>query len=287
MMALDPTTLQKLKDYFALREDITMAFIFGSQAKNSAIAESDTDIAVYFKPESRYLEWEEAREYPATNDVWGAVGKIAKTENTDLVVLNKAPSSLAKEILETGIPLLIRDRQLYWRFLFLVSDAAEDFIHIAQDWWQIRARSQSLSENDRLQLLRLLDFIKTEMADLSRFQKVDQRTYQNDRDTQRNLERWVERLAIALIDIAKVILSSEKKKAIQQSYKDMVTAFGWTMGVAEPTIKIMGDFAELRNLLAHEYLDLRYAKIRPFLDHAESVYTSVIAYAKQYADITP
>src|SRR3989338_751236 len=284
-MALDQQTIQKLKDYFASRDDVSMAFVFGSQAKGTAIAESDTDIAVYFKPEGRALEWERKQEFPNEDQIWTDIGRIADTASTDLVVLNRAASPIVKRILEAGLPLLIRNRALYWHLLFLVSDATEDFLQIAESWWQIRARSQSLTADDRILLLRLLDFINIELSELPKFQKVDQFTYQNDRDMQRNLERWIERLAISLIDIAKTILSSEKKKALGQSYKDMVMDLGWSMDIAEASIKLMGDFAELRNLLAHEYLDLRYAKIRPFLDNAERIYAEVISYAKRYAEI--
>jgi len=284
-MALDQQTIQKLKDYFASRDDVSMAFVFGSQAKGTAIAESDTDIAVYFKPEGRALEWERKQEFPNEDQIWTDIGRIADTASTDLVVLNRAASPIVKRILETGLPLLIRNRALYWHLLFLVSDATEDFLQIAKSWWQIRARSQSLTADDKILLLRLLDFVNIELSELPKFQKVDQFKYQNDRDMQRNLERWIERLAISLIDIAKTILSSEKKKALGQSYKDMVMDLGWSMDIAEASIKLMGDFAELRNLLAHEYLDLRYAKIRPFLDNAERIYAEVISYAKRYAEI--
>ncbi|MBF8277415.1 MAG: Polbeta protein [Candidatus Brocadiaceae bacterium] len=36
-----------------------MAFLFGSYAKATAHRESDVDIAVYFRPKTKYLEWEE------------------------------------------------------------------------------------------------------------------------------------------------------------------------------------------------------------------------------------
>ena len=275
-------TIQKLKDYFEKREDISMAFLFGSQAKGQVHKQSDTDIAVYFKVEDRQLEWEETKEYQNESEIWSAVEKIAETQSTDLVVLNRAPSTLAYDVISTGIPLLIRDKSLYWRFLFLVSEAAEDFYQISQEWMDIRARSQSLGDKDKNTLLRLVDFTENEINHLQDFVDVDQHTYERNRDIQLKLERWIERLAISLIDIAKLILSSEKKKALQSSSVEMVKSLGWAMNVSEIEVNLMGKFAELRNLLAHQYLDLRYAQIRSFLDNSEPIYHKVIVFAKEY-----
>lgn len=44
--------IEQLKDYFAERDDIVMAFLFGSRAKSRSQALSDWDIGVYFTPES-------------------------------------------------------------------------------------------------------------------------------------------------------------------------------------------------------------------------------------------
>ena len=56
--------IKQLKTYFENRDDIVMAFLFGSQAKGRAHQGSDWDIAVYFKPKVVSVEWEEqGREY--------------------------------------------------------------------------------------------------------------------------------------------------------------------------------------------------------------------------------
>ncbi|HID95445.1 MAG TPA: nucleotidyltransferase domain-containing protein [Candidatus Latescibacteria bacterium] len=43
--------IAKLKDYFERRDEIVMAFLFGSWAKRLRHTDSDVDIAVYFKPD--------------------------------------------------------------------------------------------------------------------------------------------------------------------------------------------------------------------------------------------
>ncbi len=117
-----------------------MAFLFGSYAKGRQISESDLDVAVYFRPESGELEWETNLDY-GEDSLWLDLDRVAG-QNTDLVVLNRAPAGLASEILRTGIPLVIKDRNLYLRLLNLVSQAAEDFRTVTEDWWAIKERSR-------------------------------------------------------------------------------------------------------------------------------------------------
>jgi predicted nucleotidyltransferase len=50
--------ISKLHDYFEKIEEVSMAFVFGSWEKNQECIESDIDIAVYFKPKTEILEWQ-------------------------------------------------------------------------------------------------------------------------------------------------------------------------------------------------------------------------------------
>ncbi len=123
-----------------------MAFLFGSHAKGQALFDSDVDIAVYFKPEERRLEWEEKKEYPGVTEIWTEAEKILG-ENVDVLILNKAPSLIAFDVLRTGIPLVIKDGLLYLRFLLFISSAAMDYKEFVEDYWQIEQRSTSLSNH--------------------------------------------------------------------------------------------------------------------------------------------
>jgi predicted nucleotidyltransferase len=120
-----------------------MAFLFGFHAKGQVLFDSDVDIAVYFKPEERRLEWEEKKEYAGVTEIWAETEKILG-ENVDIMVLNKAPSLIAFDALRTGIPLVIKDGMLYLRFLLFISSAAMDYKEFIEDYWQIEQRSTSL-----------------------------------------------------------------------------------------------------------------------------------------------
>ena len=68
-----------------------------------------------------------------------------------------------------------------------------------------------LLPEDRERLIRYVDFMESELSDFSKFLKIDWKTYNKDRDTRRNLERWIENIVNSSIDIAKVILALEDR----------------------------------------------------------------------------
>lgn len=187
--------IKALKDYFSKRPEIIMAFVFGSYAKGRGMKESDFDIAVYFKPEGKSIEWEKDKEYPGENQIWQDVEKIVGID-TDLVVLNRASSTLSFAVIQEGVPIIIKDHSLYMRFYLIVSSAAEYFREFVKDFWEIKQRAMSLSEID--------------------------------------------------------------KEAAEKLSK----------------------FAKLRNILAHEYLDVRFRQIKEFIREAEPFYKKVVAFVK-------
>ena len=42
----------------------------------------------------------------------------------------------------------------------------------------------------------------------------------------------------------------------------------------------MADFTKLRNILAHEYLDIRFKQIKKFIDDAQPAYQYLLNFAK-------
>lgn len=134
--------LKSLKEYFENQQDVEMAFLFGSRAKGQETSESDAYIAVYFKTKSGYLEWEDETEYENENKIWSDVEKILGI-NTDLVVLNRAPSTLADSIIREGEPIIIKNKKLYWDFFLLITSIATDFREFINNFWEIKQRSQT------------------------------------------------------------------------------------------------------------------------------------------------
>jgi uncharacterized protein YutE (UPF0331/DUF86 family)/predicted nucleotidyltransferase len=271
-----------LARYFEDRSQVAMAFLFGSRATGRHTLESDIDVAVYFHPEGGRLEWEEEKKYPLEESVWQEVEEITGLE-TDLVVLNRAPSTLAFSILQDGLPLVIKDRSLYWRFYLLTSSAAEDFRSFAREFREIKQRSLSLSEVDRDRLVRILDFLQAELADLPQFEGIERNRYMQDASFRRNAERWAENLVNAAIDIAKIILSSSGKR-IPQTYRQALSDLTLLEGFDRDTAAKLGGFARLRNILAHEDLDLRYERIASFIREAGSLFRDLARFTGAFLE---
>lgn len=265
------------------REDVAFAFLFGSYAKGTASARrSDVDVGVYFKPAGRAIEWEEDREYPKENELWSDVGRIVDTE-VDLVVLNRVSVGVAYAAVTGGIPLAINDRALYWRFFLLIIDAGIDFFSAVDDFWRIKERSKSLTEEDAARLQQAIDFLEQQLGLFDRFRDLTQSVYMDAHLVEKKLavERWVENIVNVSLDIAKLILASEKR-LIPGKYREMLDHLGFVGDFGVERASSLGAFAKMRNVLAHEYLDMRFAQIRKFIDEAEPLYHALADFSKRF-----
>ncbi|MFA4874775.1 MAG: nucleotidyltransferase domain-containing protein [bacterium] len=126
--------LKALNEYFSGNDDVVMAFLFGSQAKAATHLESDMDIAVYFK---RTLNDDEE------SGVWAEIEKLAGI-NIDFVVLNRAFPQIADSALK-GIPIIIKDRNIYLRFLIRTISEAIDYRAFVESYWRIKQRRMHAS----------------------------------------------------------------------------------------------------------------------------------------------
>jgi hypothetical protein len=86
------------------------------------------------------LEWEEEIEYPTSGEMWADINMIAAA-NTDLVVLNNAPATVAYAVLDENKPVIVKNQSLYWCFFLTVSSAAQDFREFAREYWEIKQRA--------------------------------------------------------------------------------------------------------------------------------------------------
>ncbi|KYH32740.1 type VII toxin-antitoxin system MntA family adenylyltransferase antitoxin [Neomoorella mulderi] len=126
---MDKKIYMQLKDYFSEQQNIRMAFLFGSRARERARADSDVDIGVYLEPgytrRDIYQMWNELE------DMLGL--------KVDLLVLNETTPSLAWTALK-GKRLFIRDQSFYIPYMLDISREAEDFQQFLLDWWRWRMK---------------------------------------------------------------------------------------------------------------------------------------------------
>jgi uncharacterized protein YutE (UPF0331/DUF86 family) len=97
------------------------------------------------------------------------------------------------------------------------------------------------------------------------------------------LERWVENLVNASIDIAKILLASEKQP-LPQTYRETLWRLKTLPGFQGEWVDGLAEHARLRNILAHEDLDLRFRYLFEFVSSAESLYSSLIEATEQFLE---
>lgn len=130
--------MDELREYFMSKEDVEMAFVFGSAAGGRLREDSDIDIGVYFRPKTGGIEVEETEVKYNVDELWFGLERIIGCE-VDLVVLNRAPATVAESALR-GQPILIRNRGLYIEFMIRVTAIAEDFRDWTEDYWRLKNR---------------------------------------------------------------------------------------------------------------------------------------------------
>ncbi|MEW6619476.1 MAG: DUF86 domain-containing protein [bacterium] len=127
--------------------------------------------------------------------------------------------------------------------------------------------------------------MEIELSDLSNFFDLDYKTYQEDRNKRRSLERCIENIVNASLDIAKIILVSENKE-IPDTYKEYFLNLS-TMGLISNNLsQNLAEGTKLRYILAHQYLDIRWDSIKKFLSNKGKEYQEWLKITKQLVTTT-
>lgn len=279
MKFISPFQLDELRKYFIREKSVALAFLFGSFARGENLPDSDADVAVYFWPKGRSLEWEENGEWPEIDKIWAGTEKILN-KNVDLLILNKAPALLAFDVFRTGKPIVIKNQSLYLRLFLLISSAAMDFGDFIKNYWEIEQRSASLNEFDKIRLIEIVKFISNELADFDFYSGVTLRDYKEDKVKKRSLEHWIENLISSSIDIAK-ILSASEKKPLPGTYKEILSSLALLEKFDQKTAEDLSKFAKLRNILTHEYLEIRFEEINKFLKDGRAPVEYLVDFVKK------
>ena len=92
--------IHRLKGYFKSRKDVLFSYLFGSFAYGRTTPLSDVDVAVYVDGE----DFAEKR-----LEILGNLVEILKTDDVDLVILNRAPLPLRMRVLQKKVLLVDND----------------------------------------------------------------------------------------------------------------------------------------------------------------------------------
>jgi len=114
-------------------------------------------------------------------------------------------------------------------------------------------------------IVKRVDFIETELKDLEEYKKLDFENYSQNRKTRRDVERLVENIANASIDIGKILLAGEDVE-LPDTYKDIFTKLAETKVIDTKLSEDLSDLVRLRNILAHQYLEIKWEMIKKFIN---------------------
>jgi uncharacterized protein YutE (UPF0331/DUF86 family) len=108
-----------------------------------------------------------------------------------------------------------------------------------------------------------IEFISEEIREFEKdYLKKTWREYQEDRKLQKLIDRTVENVLTALIEVCGTFLV-ERGKA-PDSYADVLRTCAGLLGLPPSERDSLATLAIQRNRLAHRYLDLRWQAVRDF-----------------------
>lgn len=140
-----------------------------------------------------------------------------------------------------------------------------------------------MKEEIKERLIKHLRFLEEEIKDYPSFREFTWEDYRMDKIKRRNVDRWVENLVNSSIDLSKLILTAEEI-SLPETYREMVLSLYLVKGFDEESIKKVSSWVKLRNIVAHEYLDIRWASIKRFINEGELFYTNFAREVKGYLE---
>ena len=140
-----------------------------------------------------------------------------------------------------------------------------------------------MREELKQRLLRLVNFLEIELRDYSKFRQITQAEYREDRDKNRNVERWVENIINSSVDISKVILTYEGK-SLPDNYKEIVLSLSLVKDLGIGDAEALSYWVKFRNIISHEYLDIRWVSIKKFIAETEPLYRDLLDKVKIYLE---
>ncbi|AZT91350.1 DUF86 domain-containing protein [Caldicellulosiruptor changbaiensis] len=122
-----------------------------------------------------------------------------------------------------------------------------------------------LEHQNKLSILKRVNFIYLEIEDLEQYKNSTFEEYSKDRFIRRNVERIIENIANAIIDILKIIIANSDVQ-VPDSYREMILKLSEFNIIDIALATSIAEVARLHNILAHQYLDIRWEYLKNFID---------------------
>ncbi len=121
-----------------------------------------------------------------------------------------------------------------------------------------------LNKEHKYRLIRYVTFLETEVEDYGLFNGMTREDYIHNRSKRRDVERWIENQINSVVDIAKVILTAEELP-VPDTYREIVANLSILPAFRKETIEALARWVRLRNIISHEYLDVKWDSIKKII----------------------
>ena len=124
-----------------------------------------------------------------------------------------------------------------------------------------------MHQGDKSKIIPYVDYLEKELQFLSGYEReIDWKVYQSQRSKRLEIERWVESLINATLDISKMLLTIRGEE-ISETSREVLFRMGSHVYSEEKEAETFSELAKIRNTLAHRYLEHevgRYKKVPPY-----------------------
>ncbi|MEM2964845.1 MAG: HepT-like ribonuclease domain-containing protein [Candidatus Bathyarchaeia archaeon] len=230
--------------------NVLLAYLFGSTGRNAAQPLSDVDIAVLLKDSG--LERQA--------DILWKVAKALRVpeDKIDVVDLSQAGLHLKYNILKEGVKIVDKgfERGLVEKIVEEYPEARENLNILVRTW---------LKEDPKINqavILRRLDEVLRNAAFIrERYAHKPLEWVLEDPERTLALERSLERIIEAMMDACRHIVSA-KRLGIIETYAEYPLRLAQHELMPKDLADKIAELIKLRNILAHRYLEIDYAKLR-------------------------
>ncbi|MBE0516363.1 MAG: DUF86 domain-containing protein [Methanophagales archaeon] len=264
--------IKKIKKAIEKDQNVLLAYLFGSFAREYTTPLSDIDIAVLLK-ENSLIHFANTWSTIAT-----ALGM--SEDKIDLLDLSKAPLSLKHKVIKEGIKLVDREDfqekiveeivNRYPETSYLMNETYEEMIKNLDCKIDKETIQSRMSE-----ILRCIATLEEEILNKPVEMVIKSRLHRIA------MERCVHVVIEAMLDICRHIVSV-KKLGLPTTYKDLVKLVADNDLIPQSMASQMEEYVVLRNILVHRYLQLDYealyqeagklvATVKTFVEHINSL----------------
>lgn len=138
-----------------------------------------------------------------------------------------------------------------------------------------------MHQADKSKLIPHLDYLEKEISFYAAYEReIDWKVYHSERSKRLEVERWVECVINATLDISKVLLTVNEKE-VPETSREVLFQIGFRIFDREEEAEAFSELAKIRNTLAHRYLDIRWQDIKRFFQIVPELYPAFIDYIKK------